>query len=159
MPNNTVPAAGEAMPAAKMNRRLILAGIASIPAIGGAVAAPTALDTVSPVDRFQAALAELKAAAVALDNNIYNWTVESNGGRHCGLLIRAWRKTTEYEGDGWYATVYDGDPDEERVFVQFDPEKTDGGERWFRLTSYYRGRKATAWTPESDFETNYGRKF
>ncbi|ESY70016.1 MULTISPECIES: hypothetical protein [Mesorhizobium] len=62
MPNTHVPAAGEAMPAANVSRRLLLAGIASIPAIAGATAAPTAPD-LSPITRsLQVALLDYQSA-------------------------------------------------------------------------------------------------
>ncbi|MFB9979459.1 hypothetical protein ACFSQQ_14725 [Mesorhizobium kowhaii] len=56
MPNTHVPAAGEAMPAAeemkiitgRFSRRLILAGIASLPALGAATAAVARPEAVSP---------------------------------------------------------------------------------------------------------------
>ncbi|TPK85328.1 hypothetical protein [Mesorhizobium sp. B2-4-17] len=51
MPNLTVPAAGEAMPAAKINRRLILAGLTSVAAMGAATTAlalPAPLTLVRP---------------------------------------------------------------------------------------------------------------
>ncbi|TGP50424.1 hypothetical protein EN873_24985 [bacterium M00.F.Ca.ET.230.01.1.1] len=143
-----------------MTRRAALGAIASVPAIAGATALPVALaaaETVTPHERFQAALAELKAAAEALDPRIYDWTIKSNGNLNCGILITAWRTTTEYEGDGWYASHY-GDSDNKKVFVERAPEHDRNGERWFRITSYYRGKKAWAFTPERDFKTNYGRK-
>ncbi|PBB21124.1 hypothetical protein [Mesorhizobium sp. WSM4313] len=57
MPNTRIPAAGEAMPGAegmhiitgRFSRRLILAGIASLPATGGAVAAPRAVPVKDPL--------------------------------------------------------------------------------------------------------------
>lgn len=165
MPNIHVPAAGEAMPGAegmqiptgRFSRRLMLMGVASVPAIASATARPVVPAAATPHDRFQAALAELKAAAEALDPRIYDWTIKSNGQLACGLLITAWRTTTEYEGDGWYAALHGGS-DDNKVYVERAPDKDRNGERWFRVTIYHHGRRAWAFTPERDFNTNYGRK-
>lgn len=143
-----------------ITRRAALGGLASIPAIAGATALPLAVavaETATPHERFQAALAELKAAAEALDPRIYDWTIKSNGDLTCGLLITAWRTTTEYEGDGWYATIYGGS-DDNKAYVERAPDKDRDGERWFRVTTYRNGRRAWAFTPQRDFNTNYGRK-
>ena len=143
-----------------MTRRAALGAIASVPAIAGATALPVALvaaETVTPQERFQAALAELKAAAEALDPRIFDWTIKSNGHLNCGILISAWRTTTDYDGDGWYASHYGG-TDGDKVFVERAPDHDRNGERWFRITSYWRGKRAWAFTPEKDFNTTYGRK-
>ncbi|RWC15935.1 MAG: hypothetical protein EOS52_07220 [Mesorhizobium sp.] len=120
------------------------------------MAAP-ALTFVDPHERFRAALAELKAAAEALDPRIYDWTTKSNGHLNSALTIAAWRTTTVYEGDGWYAAHYGG-VDDDRMLVERAPEHDRNGERWFRLTSWYKGRKASAYTPESCFVRDLGRK-
>lgn len=144
----------------KITRRAALSGFASLPAIAGATALPVALaaaETVTPHERFQAALAELKAAAEALDPRIYDWNVKADGKLCCSLAISAWSTTTEYEGDGWYDALYGGS-DGDRVFVERAPEHDRNGERWFRITSYDRGRRYRAYTPEKSFNINYGRK-
>ncbi|RWA73424.1 MAG: hypothetical protein EOQ28_14880 [Mesorhizobium sp.] len=152
----TASADGGALPNSMVNRRLILAGMTSLPAMAGATASATA-KTITPLERFNAALAEFKAAAEALDPRIYDWTIKSNGDLGCGLLIAAWRQTTVYEGDGWYAVPHSRIEDD-RVFVERSPKHDRNGERWFRITSYYGNRPASAVTPESSFIKEYGRK-
>ncbi|BCG94359.1 hypothetical protein [Mesorhizobium sp. 131-2-1] len=139
-----------------ITRRAALGAIASVPATAGATAAfaSSSLSQPDPHERFQAAVDELKAAAEALDPNIYRWIFNTNGDKQCGLLIAAFRTTTKYEGDGWYATI-DGE-DHDRIFVERAPERDLNGERWFRLTSYIDGRKCRGFTPESSFTVHYG---
>ncbi|RWK35475.1 hypothetical protein [Mesorhizobium sp.] len=60
--NITAPADGGALPAANLSRRLILAGLASLPAMGGAAAAP-AMST--QVDTGPDPLADLLAELIA----------------------------------------------------------------------------------------------
>lgn len=80
----------------EVTRRAALGAIASLPAVGGAVAATSLAAGQSPVGRFQAAIDELKAAAKALDPNIDEWTINTNGHLECGILIGAFRKTTKH---------------------------------------------------------------
>ncbi|RUW92061.1 hypothetical protein [Mesorhizobium sp. M7A.F.Ca.US.010.02.1.1] len=160
MPNTLVPAAGEAMPAAfpgRFSRRAALGAIASLPVVGGAAAANAALAKHTPVDRFQAAVAELKAAAEALDPDIYNWTVNTNGDKQCGVLIAAFRTTTKYEGDGWYASPYEWG-DVTQIFVRRAPEHDRKGERWFRVGPSATSNHKSVLMTEERFRVNYGPK-
>ena len=61
----------------------------------------------TPQQRLDAAIAELKAAAEALDPNIYQWNINTNEDKRCGLLVAAFRTTTKYEGDGWYESPWE----------------------------------------------------
>lgn len=160
MPNTTVPAAGEAMPGAflgRLSRRAALGAIASLPAVGSAAAAKAASANQTPVDRFLAAVAELKAAAEALDPNIYNWTVNTNGDKQCGVLIAAFRTTTKYEGDGWYASPYEWG-EVKQIFVRRAPEHDRKGERWLRIGPSATSNHKSVLMREQSFRVNYGPK-
>jgi hypothetical protein len=136
-----------------MTRRAALGAVASIPAIGGAAAAPAMMSGAqSPLDRFQAAVAELKAAAEALDPNIYNWTVNTNGDKQCGIVIAAFRTTTKYEGDGWYLSPYEI----KQAFVRRAPEHDRKGERWFRIGPSATSNRRSVLMTEEHFRINYG---
>lgn len=136
---------------ANITRRMALSTLSALPAVA---ALPAAAVPVDPLERFQAALSELKAAAEALDPNIYDWTIRTNGNLNCGLLVTAWRKTTKYEGDGWYeATV----GSEQRVFVERTPQFDSDRERWFRIAPE-DGKRRSYVMAESSFTVEFGRK-
>lgn len=139
-------------------RRAILR---AIPAISTVVVAPietgAAAVAPTPLERFKAAVAELKASAEALDGTIYEWVVNTNGDMHCGLLIAAYRTTTKYDGDGWYErTEHTGTKSVVRVqMTDFDWD----GTRWLRVTPWpAQSRKGSKVITITDFATQYGKK-
>lgn len=139
-----------------ITRRAALGAVATIPAMGAATAAPTAPGLTSPIDRFHAAVAELKTAAEALDPNIYQWMVDTNGDKQCGLRVAAFRTTTKYEGDGWYQSQYEWG-EVKQALVRRAPEHDKKGERWFRITPYpATSNRGTVLMAEHDFRINYG---
>ncbi|SFP98450.1 hypothetical protein SAMN03159463_05315 [Mesorhizobium sp. NFR06] len=165
MPKSSIPVDGEALATAEeiqnagrlSSRSMLVGAIGAIPPVGNAAAALPAPAAASPNDRSQAALAKLKAAAEALDPNIYDWTIKSTVDLPCGLMIGAFTITTKFEGDGWYRALHSG-VHEEKVFVEHAPEHDRNGERWLRITSEYRGRKVSALTLESDFNASCGQR-
>jgi hypothetical protein len=142
-----------------LTRRLFLKSAPSALAVAGAVAAPSIAEaaTPSPKERFAAALAEFKAAAEALDPRIYGWNVKTDGKLCCSMVVSAYRHTTTYEGDGWYETLI-GEADHDRAYVERSPKFDKDGERWFRVTTHYRGHRRVTVTPERHFTSEYGRK-
>ena len=143
------------MSAHMITRRAALGAIASVPAMAGATAAPANAQP-DPLDRFHAAVAELKAAAEVLDPNIYQWTVNTNGDKQCGLLVAAFRTTTKYEGDGWYESRYERG-EVKQALVRRAPEHDKKGERWFRITPHpATSNRGTVLMAEHDFRINYG---
>ncbi|RWN95195.1 MAG: hypothetical protein EOS05_10375 [Mesorhizobium sp.] len=141
--------------ATTIDRRRLLLGTGATAAGLGALSALPARGIA--VDRFQAAVAELKAAAEALDPNIYNWTVTTNGDKQCGVLIAAFRTTTEYEGDGWYQSPYEWG-EVKQIFVRRAPEHDRKGERWFRIGPSATSNHKSVLMTEERFRVNYGPK-
>jgi len=142
-----------------ITRRIFLKSTPAAVAVAGSISAQAeAGPSVSPLGRFKAAVEELKAAAEALDPNIYDWVVKTNGDMKCGLLIAAYRRTTKYDGDGWYETAVASDVDHGRVYVERASKYDKAGERWFRITSHVNGRRFVSVTPERHFATEYGKK-
>ncbi|TIT10319.1 MAG: hypothetical protein E5W74_16865 [Mesorhizobium sp.] len=141
-------AAFGAIASASSSLALVTAAAAAAPVEGDAVK-PT------PQQRFDNAVTELKAAAEALDPNIYQWTVNTNDDKQCGIVIAAFRTTTTYEGDGWYESRYEWG-EVKRVLVTREPEHDKKGERWFRIRP--PGKKFGVLMGEHDFRINYGPK-
>lgn len=95
----------------KINRRPMLA---AIPACGLAPAvlakaAPADVSAITPRQRLNAAIAELKAAAQEMDPNIERWNIgwAEDDRLVIGFSAVAYRRTGQYEGDG----IYEGGPD------------------------------------------------
>jgi hypothetical protein len=143
----------------KITRRLFLQSTPAIVTVAGAIVAPAVAEaaTVTPQERFDAALAELKDAAQALDPRFYDWKIERTDDKTLDLLVCGWRRTTEYEGDGWYKTLV-GESDHGKVLVERAAQFDRDGERWFRITIFRNGRRAVSVTPERHFTTEYGRR-
>ncbi|MFK0688007.1 hypothetical protein ACFX5Q_07350 [Mesorhizobium sp. IMUNJ 23033] len=104
MPNTTVRAAGEAMPAANLNRRLALLGglsaATALAAIPRAHAAP-----MTARERFDFHLAEMQKAATEIDPLVrfeIKEHLEQPDWPLALMIIGQWA-TGRYEGDGVYA--------------------------------------------------------
>ncbi|RWL47218.1 MAG: hypothetical protein EOR60_09655 [Mesorhizobium sp.] len=112
----------------------------------------------TPQQRLDAAIAELKAAAEALDPNIYQWNINTNEDKRCGLLVAAFRTTTKYEGDGWYESPWEWG-EVKQALVRRAPEHDRNGQRWFRITPYpATTNRGTVLMDEHNLCINYGRK-
>lgn len=112
----------------------------------------------TPQQRFDNALAELKAAAQALDPRIYDWAYRANDTLNCGMVLAAFRTTTEYQGDGWYDSPHEWG-EVKKAMVKRAPEHDKKGERWFRITPYpATGKRGQVVMDEHNFRINYGPK-
>lgn len=153
MRNDIVSAAGEAMPAANINRRLFLRNTAAAGAVAATIAAPVVAEaaTVSPRERLDAAIAELKAAAEQIWPDIEDWTANTVSDENapyagCPLVIAAHKpslpKYAEWSGpalyelqDGKYRPIYYV----ERVWAHMD------GAYVYRGCHFWKSKKEGPW--------------
>src|SRR5690606_30518931 len=105
MPNTSIQATGEAMPAEKkinlspnLTRRRALGFLAAVGASSAGTVAVSAA-TATAQERFDHHLAELKKAAEELDPMIGSWHVApmERDGQRCAVIITAFRVTGRYE--------------------------------------------------------------
>jgi len=114
-----------------ITRRLFLRNTAAAGAVGATIAAPVAVEAAQPMtprERFDAAVEQLKAAAKEIDPRIERWdcSIAEDDRLGCGVAILAYRRTGQYEGDGIYegGGSWNGNPIKYRVTLR--PDLVDG---------------------------------
>ncbi|WP_337183819.1 hypothetical protein [Shinella sp.] len=119
-----------------LTRRQSLGFLAAVGTVSAGTVAVSAVTTTAQ-ERFDHHLAELKKAAEELDPMIGSWQVMpiDHDGKHCAVVITAFRISGRYEGDG----VYEGGEEQwngNRIKwrVSLLPDRQDG-ERLFMVTT------------------------
>ncbi|MDM9629520.1 hypothetical protein QTL95_26915 [Rhizobium sp. S152] len=89
--------------AVSRRRFLGVVAVAAIPATA-TVAGPSVAAPMSAQERFDFHMAELKKAAEEIDPTIGEWVYagKPGNGTPCTLVLTAYRRTGQYEGDGLY---------------------------------------------------------
>ena len=137
------------MPSTSLTRRALIAGTgAAVASVALAVpyvnAAPddTCSLAVDPVARYDAAVAELKAAALALRPDLDVWKINQT---EMGVLVFGYSSveaakpiTIKWDGDGVYE-LYRTDGKREVWNITRAPEYDHGAERWFRMSTGFNG--------------------
>ena len=119
----------------------IAAAALAVPVVAAATVEPDACALATdPIDRYEAALAEFRAAAIALLPAINDWVIHrtDNAVVVAGMHSSRGQHSVRWDGPGIYELV---DPPAGGTMwtVTRAPEYDSGGERWFRLSTGFKG--------------------